>query len=202
MCVSRTRALVSVRRAQGWWRAHISSKLSRSDAKEAASRDDAVASGSGATFEWRPVAHVYGALHNEDERPWPMWKCSTRLLPSGSSCCIRSLRICARHDRRENAHESQALGEVHERERSVQASEGTCFAHGIRRERMYTSDARAARPRGGLWRLRTREHTRSHPVSAQVFVAVYGDYATRKTAEVWDESGLTETARGRALTKG
>ena len=118
MCVSRTRALVSVRRAQGWWRAHISSKLSRSDAKEAASGVDAVASDSGATFEWRPVAHVYGALLNEDERPWPMWKCSTRLLPSDSSCSIQSLRSCARHDSRENTHGSRALGEVHKREKA------------------------------------------------------------------------------------
>ena len=94
------------------------------------------------------------------------------------------------------------MGEVHERERAVQASKGTCFAHGIRRGRMYTSDVRAARPRDGLWRLRTREHTRSHPVSAQVFVAAYGDYVTRKAAEIWAESGLAETARGRALTKG
>ena len=72
MCVSRRRALVSVRRAQGWWRAHISSKLSRSDAKEAASGGDAVASDSGATFERRPGAHAYGTLLNEDKRPWPM----------------------------------------------------------------------------------------------------------------------------------
>ena len=124
-----------------------------------------------------------------------MSKRSTRLLPSDSSCSVQSLRSCARHDRRENTHESQALGEVHERERAVQASEGTCFAHGIRRGRMYISDARAARPRGGSWHLRTREHTRSHPVSAQIFVAVCGDYGTRKAAELWAESGLAECQR-------
>ena len=136
-----------MRRAQGWWRAHVSSKLSRSDAKEAASGEDAVASDSGATFEWRPVAHVYGTVLNEDERRWPMSKYSTRPLPSGSSCSIQSLCSCARHDRRDNAHESQALSELHERERAVQASKGKCFAHGIRRGRMFTSDVRAARPR-------------------------------------------------------
>ena len=76
------------------------------------------------------------------------------------------------------------------------------FVHDTSAERMNTSDVRAARPRGGFWRLRTREHTRSHPVSAQVFVAVYGDYVTRKAAEIWAESGLAETARGRTLTKG
>ena len=102
----------------------------------------------------------------------------------------------------ESTHEIQALGEVHERERAVQASERAQFAHGIRRDRMYISDARAARPRGGSWHLRTREHTRSHPVSAQIFVAVCGDYGTRKGAEFWAESGLAETPRGRARMKG